>query len=48
MGQEGIELASGIAAVRLLMLTGCRLGEIMRLKWKYVDFALRALRLPDS
>ena len=48
MEQEGIELASAIAAVRLLMLTGCRLGEIMRLKWEYVDFAGRALRLPDS
>jgi integrase len=48
MEQEGVELASAIAAVRLLMLTGCRLGEIMRLKWEYVDFAGRALRLPDS
>lgn len=48
MEQEGIELPSGIAAVRLLMLTGCRLGEIMRLKWEYVDFVGRALRLPDS
>lgn len=48
MEQEGVELASAIAAVRLLMLTGCRLGEIMRLKWEYVDLASRALRLPDS
>lgn len=48
MEQEGVELASAIAAVRLLMLTGCRLSEIMRLKWDYVDFAGRALRLPDS
>jgi integrase len=48
MEQEGVELASAIAAVRLLMLTGCRLGEIMRLKWDYVDFTGRALRLPDS
>jgi integrase len=48
MEQEGVELPSAIAAARLLMLTGCRLGEIMRLKWDYVDFAGRALRLPDS
>jgi integrase len=48
MEQEGIELPSGIAAVRLLMLTGCRLGEIMRLKWEYVDLDGRALCLPDS
>jgi integrase len=48
MEAEGIELPSAIAAVRLLMLTGCRLGEIMTLKWDYVDFAAGALRLPDS
>jgi integrase len=48
MEQEGVELASAIAAVRLLTLTGCRLGEIMRLKWEYVDFPGRVLRLPDS
>ena len=29
MEQEGIELPSSIAAARLLILTGCRLGEIM-------------------
>lgn len=48
MENEGIELPSAIAAVRLLILTGCRLGEIMTLKWEYVDFAGKALRLPDS
>jgi integrase len=48
MEEEGVELSSGIAAVRLLILTGCRLGEIVRLKWDYVDFEGRALRLPDS
>jgi len=45
---EGIELPSAILAVRLLILTGCRLGEIMTLKWDYVDIAGRALCLPDS
>lgn len=48
MEAEGVELPSAIAAVRLLMLTGCRLGEIINLKWEYVDLAGRALRLPDS
>ncbi len=48
MEEEGVELASGIAAVRLLMLTGCRLTEIMRLKWEHVDLPGHALRLPDS
>jgi integrase len=48
MEDEGIELASAIAAARLLILTGCRLGEIMTLKWEHADLAGRALRLPDS
>ena len=46
--QEGIELPSSIAAARLLILTGCRLGEIMTLQWEHVDIAGKALRLPDS
>ena len=46
--QEGIESASVINLVRLLMFTGCRLSEIQTLKWDYVDFENRALHLPDS
>ncbi|MEG3089092.1 site-specific integrase [Sphingomonas sp. PB4P5] len=37
-----------IAAVRLLVLTGCRLNEIMKLRWEYVDLSACVLRLPDS
>jgi integrase len=37
-----------IAAVRLLLFTGCRLGEILTLKWEHVDFAHGMLHLPDS
>ena len=37
-----------VAAVRLLILTGCRLSEILTLQWPYVDFADACLRLPDS
>jgi integrase len=48
MESEGIELASAIAATRLLILTGCRLSEIMTLQWEHVDVAGKALRLPDS
>lgn len=40
--------ASGIFAAHLLILTGCRLNEVMTLKWTYVDLAQRLLRLPDS
>lgn len=46
--KEGSETRSAIHAVRLLMLTGCRLGEIMTLKWEHVELEARELRLPDS
>ena len=39
---------SAAAAIRLLILTGCRLGEILTLKWEHVDFNRAALFLPDS
>ncbi|MFT4131884.1 tyrosine-type recombinase/integrase [Labrys sp. (in: a-proteobacteria)] len=37
-----------IAAVRLLMLTGCRLREVLHLKWAEVDFERGMLFLADS
>ncbi len=37
-----------VAALRLLLLTGARRGEVLSLKWIYVDFDARLLRLPDS
>src|SRR6185369_91618 len=37
-----------LAALRLLLLSGCRKNEILSLKWAYVDFEHAALRLPDS
>jgi integrase len=46
--QEGVEDPYAIAAIRLLIFTGCRLNEIMTLRWDYVDFEARCLRLPDS
>ncbi|HEV7635944.1 MAG TPA: tyrosine-type recombinase/integrase, partial [Bradyrhizobium sp.] len=36
------------AALRLLILTGARLREILHLKWQYVDFQRGLLLLPDS
>lgn len=45
---EGIEMPSAIVATRLLILTGCRLGEIMTLRWEHVDIPGKALRLTDS
>jgi integrase len=37
-----------IAAIRLLILTGCRKSEILGLRWKWVDFEGGCLRLPES
>ena len=46
--QEGLELPSVIAAVRMLIFTGCRREEILSLKWEYIDLERACLRLPDS
>ena len=37
-----------VAAIRLLMLTGCRLREILNLRWREVDFERGLLLLEDS
>jgi len=42
------EAAPSVAAIRLLILTGCRKGEITTLQWRYVDQERGLLRLPDS
>jgi integrase len=46
--REGSEHPSAILALRLLILTGARSGEILGLRWKEVDFERRALHLADS
>lgn len=43
---EGSETKPACDAIRLLILTGCRLGEIQTLKWEYVQPPY--LVLPDS
>ena len=37
-----------IAAVKLLVLTGARLSEVLALRWECVDFQRGEARLPDS
>ncbi len=37
-----------VAAIRLLMLTGARVREILDLEWRHVDWQRGVLRLPDS
>ena len=46
----GIGTASPVAAaaIRLLLLTGCRKGEVLALRWTDVDLDAGELRLPDA
>ena len=44
---KGVSLHAA-AAIRLLLLTGCRKGEILNLLWDQVDMAAGELRLPDT
>ena len=45
---DGSEGNYACTAFRLLLLTGCRLSEIQKLKWAHVYLDERELRLPDS
>jgi len=42
------ENLSAVYCIQLLLLTGCRLGEILTLKWDYIDRDMGVLKLPDS
>ncbi len=44
--REGSETPFVVAAFRLLILTGCRLGEIQTLKWEYITD--NGMDLPDT
>ncbi len=44
----GTESSGVILAIRLLALTGCRLGEVLSLRWDDVDLETGVLRLPDA
>ncbi|MBO6824467.1 MAG: tyrosine-type recombinase/integrase [Thalassospira sp.] len=46
--EMGVDDIYAISAIRLLIFTGCRLNEIMSLKWTEVDFTNSCLRLSDS
>ena len=45
---EGGASPATVAAIRLLMLTGCRKSEILTLRWEHVALDAGELRLPDS
>ncbi len=44
----GALAARAAAALRLLMLTGCRLGEVLTLRWDDVDYKAGELRIRDA
>ncbi|WP_300030598.1 site-specific integrase [uncultured Roseobacter sp.] len=44
--ESGDETPHAVSAIYLLMLTGCRMGEIRTLKWEYIT--PHHLELPDS
>jgi integrase len=37
-----------VAAIKLLIFTGARLGEVLGLRWEWIDFDRGNVRLPDS
>jgi len=37
-----------VAAIKLLVFTGARLGEVLGMRWEWVDFERGEARLPDS
>jgi integrase len=47
-GRKVLPAPHPVAAIRLLMLTGCRLREVLQLKWSEVNADIGALILDDS
>jgi integrase len=45
---KGLAGPYAIAAIRLLLLTGARLSEVLTLQWRFVDLSRRMIFLPDS
>ena len=48
MELEGASPAGAVRVVRLLALTGMRLGEVRKLQWDWIDADAACVRLPDA
>ncbi len=48
LGKSGEESPYVVAAINLLLMTGARSGEILALRWSYIDFEQGLIHLPDS
>jgi integrase len=46
--RDGTETPAALAALRLLLFTGCRLAEVRTLRWSYIDVERAMINLPDS
>lgn len=46
--RDGTETPEAVAAIRILLLTGCRKSEILGARWKDIDFERGVLRLVDA
>lgn len=46
--RDNLEDPLAVAAVRLLVFTGCRRSEVLSLRWEHVDFERACLNLPST
>ena len=48
VSEEGLVSQEGIAGLRLLLFTGCRVSEILSLRWDQIDFERRLISFEDT
>ena len=46
--RDGSKTRSAVVAIRLPMLTGCRLSEIQKMRWEHVDLEASEPQLPET